>query len=156
MATQGIGSALVLNIIFWLALLISIPLNGYNPLYGFAAILGVLLLSIFAGLVYLFTKGEKKAGVWVNKVANRLPFVKPDTVTTLVKKVADRIKVLSKNPQLLRRYLGRGQLAPRREFPVGLPLRLWRPRLPRRPAGRLRVGECLGGPAGHPGRPRGH
>ena len=103
LATQGIGSALVLNIIFWLALLISIPLNGYNPLYGFAAILGVLLLSIFAALVYLFTKGEKKAGVWVNKVANRLPFVKPDTVTTLVKKVADRIKVLSKNPQLLTR-----------------------------------------------------
>ena len=41
LATQGIGSAVVLNVIFWLALLISIPLQGYNPLYGFAAILGV-------------------------------------------------------------------------------------------------------------------
>ena len=39
LATQGIGSAVVLNVIFWLALLISIPLQGYNPLYGFAAIL---------------------------------------------------------------------------------------------------------------------
>ncbi len=43
LAAQGIGSAVVLNVIFWLALLISIPLQGYNPLYGFAAILGVLL-----------------------------------------------------------------------------------------------------------------
>ena len=43
LATQGIGSAVVLNLIFWLSLLISIPLQGYNPLYGFAAILGVLL-----------------------------------------------------------------------------------------------------------------
>ena len=48
LATQGIGSAVVLNVIFWLSLLISIPLQGYNPLYGFAAILGVLLLALFA------------------------------------------------------------------------------------------------------------
>src|SRR5580704_17773281 len=34
LATQGIGSAVVLNGLFWLALLISIPLNGYNPYYG--------------------------------------------------------------------------------------------------------------------------
>ena len=61
LATQGIGSAVVLNVIFWLALLISIPLQGYNPLYGFAAILGVLLIAIFAGVVYLLTRGEKHA-----------------------------------------------------------------------------------------------
>src|ERR1700761_6886512 len=47
LAVQGIGSAVVLNLIFWLALLISIPLQGYNPAYGFGAILGVLLLGIF-------------------------------------------------------------------------------------------------------------
>ena len=35
--------------------------RGYNPLYGFAAILGVLLLSIFGGLVLLLTRGEKQA-----------------------------------------------------------------------------------------------
>ena len=61
LATQGIGSAVVLNVIFWVALLVSIPLRGYNPLYGFAAILGVLLLSIFAGLIALLTRGEKQA-----------------------------------------------------------------------------------------------
>jgi hypothetical protein len=103
LATQGIGSAVVLNIIFWLSLLISIPLRGYNPLYGFAAILGVLLLSVFAALIFLLTRGEEQANAWVKKLATRLPIVKADTVTSLVNKVADRMKVLSKSPELLSR-----------------------------------------------------
>ena len=94
LATQGIGSAVVLNVIFWLALLISIPLQGYNPLYGFAAILGVLLLAIFAVVVFFLTRGEKQAAVVVKKVADRLPFVRAETVTSLVQKVADRMKIL--------------------------------------------------------------
>jgi uncharacterized protein (TIRG00374 family) len=103
LATQGIGSAVVLNAIFWLALLVSIPLRGYNPLYGFAAILGLLLLSIFAGFVLLMTRGEKQAEQFLNRLSSRLPFVKPQTVSSLVKKVADRMKVLSESPQLLYR-----------------------------------------------------
>jgi len=103
LATQGIGSAVVLNAIFWLSLLVSIPLHGYNPLYGFAAILGVLLMSIFGGLILLLTRGEKQANTFLQKVAGRLPLVKPETVTALVHKVADRMKVLSKSPVLLYR-----------------------------------------------------
>ncbi|HVB92292.1 MAG TPA: YbhN family protein [Acidimicrobiales bacterium] len=103
LATQGIGSAVVLNAIFWLSLLISIPLRGYNPLYGFAAILGVLLLAFFAGVIYLLTKGEKHATTFVRKLANHLPFVKAETVTALLQTVADRMKVLFENPQLLYR-----------------------------------------------------
>src|SRR5580704_4351523 len=38
LAAQGSGSAVVLNVIFWIALVISIPLNGFNPLYGFAVL----------------------------------------------------------------------------------------------------------------------
>jgi putative heme transporter len=103
LATQGIGSAVVLNVIFWLSLLISIPLQGYNPLYGFAAILGVLLLAIFAGLVFLLTRGEKQAATFVSKVAERMPFVRAETVTSLVQKVADRMKILLSSSDLLTR-----------------------------------------------------
>ena len=103
LATQGIGSAVVLNIIFWLALLISIPLQGYNPLYGFAAILGVLLLSIFAAIVFFLTRGEKHAAVFVKKVADHVPFIRAETVTALVQKVADRLKILSTSSGLLRK-----------------------------------------------------
>jgi uncharacterized protein (TIRG00374 family) len=101
LATQGIGSAVVLNVIFWLALLISVPLQGYNPLYGFAAILGVLLLAIFAGVIFFLTRGEKHASVFLTKVANRLPFVRAETVTALVQKVADRMKILFTSRDLL-------------------------------------------------------
>src|ERR1700678_873450 len=101
LATQGIGSAVVLNVIFWLALLISVPLQGYNPLYGFAAILGVLLLAIFAGVIFFLTRGEKHASVFLTKVANRLPFVRAETVTSLVQKVADRMKILFSSSDLL-------------------------------------------------------
>jgi uncharacterized protein (TIRG00374 family) len=103
LAVQGIGSAVVLNIIFWLALLISIPLQGYNPAYGFAAILGVLLLGIFAALVFLLTRDEAQASVFVKKVGDRLPFVRTETVTSLVQKVADRMKILFTSSELLTR-----------------------------------------------------
>jgi uncharacterized protein (TIRG00374 family) len=101
LATQGIGSAVVLNLIFWLALLISIPLQGYNPLYGFAALLGVLLLAIFAAMIYFLTRGERHAAVFLKKVADRLPFVRAETVTSLVQKVADRMKILFTSSDLL-------------------------------------------------------
>jgi hypothetical protein len=102
LATQGIGSAVVLNGLFWLSLLVSVPLNGYNPLYGFAAILGVLLLAIFGGLIFLLTRGEEQATKFLNRVARRLP-IKTETVTSLVEKVADRVEILFKSPHLLRR-----------------------------------------------------
>jgi hypothetical protein len=30
------GSAVVLNVLLWIALVVSIPLRGFNPLYGTA------------------------------------------------------------------------------------------------------------------------
>ena len=76
---------------------------------------GVLLLAIFAAVVFLLTRGEKQAGVFVKKVADRLPFVRAETVTSLVQKVADRMKILftSSRPAGPGRHLGGGQLAAR-------------------------------------------
>ena len=73
LATQGVGSAVVLNAIFWLALLISIPLTGYNPLYGFAAIIGVILLALFAGAVLLLTRGKRYAAEHTGPLAPTCP-----------------------------------------------------------------------------------
>ncbi len=101
LATQGVGSAVVLNALFWLALLVSIPLNGYNPLYGYAAILGVILIGLFAGTVVLLTQGKHHAADRLHRIASRLPLVNPDTVSSLVQKVADRLEVLMRDRQLL-------------------------------------------------------
>jgi len=101
LATQGVGSAVVLNAIFWLSLLISIPLTGYNPLYGFAAIAGVILLALFAGTVLLLTRGKHQAADYLHGVASHLPLVNPDTVSSLVQKIADRLEVLLRDRELL-------------------------------------------------------
>jgi hypothetical protein len=103
LAAQGIGSAVVLNLIFWFALLISIPLQGYNPAYGFGAILGVLFMGIFAGIVFLLTRGERQASLFVQKIGDRLPFVRTETIISLVQKVTDRMKILTTSPEILAR-----------------------------------------------------
>jgi hypothetical protein len=72
LAVQGIGSALVLNAVLWLALIVSILESGFNPIYATAAIVGVLLLAAFAGLVLLLTKGEERASVIIRNLLARL------------------------------------------------------------------------------------
>jgi uncharacterized protein (TIRG00374 family) len=97
LAAQGAGSAVVLNIIFWMALVVSIPLDGFNPLYGFAALAGVFLLLAFFGTIILLTRGQRRADIWLRAVAARIPSINPDRVSALLARIADRITLLIAN-----------------------------------------------------------
>ena len=175
LAVQGIGSALVLNAILWLALIVSIPESGFNPIYATAAIVGALLLAAFAGLVLLLTKGEERASVIVGKLVARLPFLKEGAAETahhVVHQVAKRAAVMAADRALITPScaMGLGQLAARRRVAVRFPARLRPYRKPRRPArglrARLRAGRYPRNPGGlgsrgrgaraQPGRLRGH
>jgi hypothetical protein len=101
LAAQGSGSAVVLNIIFWIALVISIPLDGFNPAYGFAALAGVFLLLAFFGTILLITRGQRRADAWLRAIARRVPSINPDAVSALLRKVADRITLLIANRRKL-------------------------------------------------------
>ena len=101
LAAQGAGSAVVLNLMFWCALVISIPLNGISPGYGFAALAGVFLLLAFFGTILLITRGQKRADIWLRAAARRLPAIDPDKVTELLTKVADRITLLMQSRRTL-------------------------------------------------------
>ena len=103
MATVGLGSAVVLNLLLWLALLISIPLNGYNPLYAGAALVGVILLGAAAALVYLLMEGRDRAERVLRAIARRLPWVQEETASRFVHQLADRLHDLARQPQLVRR-----------------------------------------------------
>lgn len=106
LAIQGIGSALVLNAILWMALIVSIPLTGFNPIYATAAIIGAFLLAGFAGVVLLLTKGEEHAAIALRKLVTRLPFVKEsaaETADRVVHQIAARIRVMAADRALLRR-----------------------------------------------------
>lgn len=101
LAVQGSGSAVVLNMIFWLALVISIPLRGFNPAYGFAALAGVFLLAAFFGTILLITRGQRWAANWLRFLARHVPALDPEKVTALLAKVADRITMLVNNRRTL-------------------------------------------------------
>ena len=101
LAVQGTGSAVVLNMIFWCALVISIPLNGFNPAYGFAALLGVFLIAAFSGTILLITRGQRHAANWLRWIALRVPRVNADKISALIAKVADRITTLVNNRRTL-------------------------------------------------------
>jgi len=106
LATVGLGSAVVLNFLLWIALLVSIPLNGFagfNPVYGTAAVVGMLLLALFAGLVVLLLKGRDPAIRFVRTVAGKLPFLDPDTAERFVRTLVGRLQELLANPTLIRR-----------------------------------------------------
>ena len=103
LATQGIGSAVVLNVLFWLALVVSIPLGGFNPVYGTAALLGVLLIAGFAAVVVLLMRGEQRAASVMRAVTRRVPFLDEERVYALVLRLANRVQALAADRSLLRR-----------------------------------------------------
>ncbi|HLN16724.1 MAG TPA: YbhN family protein [Acidimicrobiales bacterium] len=105
LAIQGAGSALVLNALFWVALLVSIPMYGYNQRYGIAAVAGFLLIAAFTGVVLILTKGKQSAADRVHRIAGHLPFVNADRVAGLVASVGDRLDLVRSDHGLLRRGL---------------------------------------------------
>lgn len=103
LATVGLGSAVVLNLILWISLLISIPFNGFSPIYVTAAIVGVILLASAAALVYLLMEGRGRAEQVLRSIARRIPFVKEDTAARFIHQLADRLHDLAGQPELVRR-----------------------------------------------------
>ena len=106
LAMQGVGSALVLNSILWLALLVSLFLHGYNPLYAVAAGAGILLMGAFAAVVAALTKGRQRSIGIIRSWGSRVPFLNGDTVAMAVQRVAERLRQFLAERQLLARAVG--------------------------------------------------
>lgn len=75
LGVQGIGSAVVLNVILWISLVVSIPVWGFSPEYLLAALVGGLLLLSAALLAYALTFGEERIGKLLETAAAHVPFV---------------------------------------------------------------------------------
>jgi uncharacterized protein (TIRG00374 family) len=69
---QGIGSAVVLNVLLWLALVVSIPQFGFSPLYAAAAALGAALLGCVGVLIVAVLRGSDRILQHADKVAVKL------------------------------------------------------------------------------------
>jgi len=105
LATQGLGSAVVLNVIFWLALAVSLPFYGLQPEYLVASIAGLVLMALIAGLVVLLTKGDQRAMKVVRAVGRRLHFMHPETLPRLFGQLLARVEELGKDRRLLGKAL---------------------------------------------------
>jgi uncharacterized protein (TIRG00374 family) len=103
LATQGVGSAVVLNAIFWVVLVVSLFIHGFNPTYLVAAGVGVLLIGSFAAVVLLLLEGRERAVEVVHRIADRLPFLDGNKTDTLIRRIAARLRTLVDDRELLRR-----------------------------------------------------
>lgn len=105
LATAGVGSAVVLNLILWLGLIISIPVRGVNALYGTAAIIGVILMTFAAFLIFGLVEGQGRSERVVRSIARRLRFDEHHAAEVL-SHLGTRIEGLYADKQLLRRVVG--------------------------------------------------
>jgi putative heme transporter len=101
MATKGIGSSVVLNVLLWIALVISIPLSGFRPVYATVAIVGAVVLGLIASLVLGITLGEKRAARILRLVGQRIPVVGGDRLEQIVYQAAASIRRLARNRSVL-------------------------------------------------------
>jgi uncharacterized protein (TIRG00374 family) len=102
-ATQGIGSAVLLNAMLWLALVVSIPINGFRPVYVTVAIITAVLLGLFAALVLGFAEGEGWAANALRYLGRRVRFIAEERMERAVGHIADRLGSLRGNRPLLLR-----------------------------------------------------
>ncbi|HZU80468.1 MAG TPA: YbhN family protein, partial [Acidimicrobiales bacterium] len=105
LAIQGVGSAVVLNLVFWIALVVSIFLHGYNPLYAVGAGAGVLLMAAFGSVVILLLRGKHWAVDVVGRIGNKLPLINGDALAAAVERIADRLRALLDERALLKRAI---------------------------------------------------
>ena len=106
LATQSIGSAVVLNALLWLGLVVSIPLRGYNPLYLTAAIVGALVVGAFSLVVIGLMRGQERAADIVVAVTRRIPKNDEDKVCQVIRHVAERLRTIAANRPLMLRTVG--------------------------------------------------
>ena len=104
LATAGIGSAVVLNLVFWLGLVVSVPRRGVNPYYGGAALTGIIVIAIAAFLVIGIMEGQSRAERLIRWGARRLR-TDEDRTAAVLAQIASRLEELIRDRALLKRVV---------------------------------------------------
>lgn len=102
LATSGLTSAVVLNMYLWLGLIISIPLRGVNPVYGTAALAGIILMILAAGIVFGLIGGQAQSEKIVRRIARRLR-LNEERAAEAVHHISGRMQELWADRPLLRK-----------------------------------------------------
>ena len=102
LATVGLGSAVVLNMILWCGLIVSIPIRGVNPIYGSAALAGVIVMGIAASLVFGLMEGQGRSERIIRWIARKAR-MDDDKAAVVLHRVAERLEQLLSDKVLLGR-----------------------------------------------------
>ena len=119
LGTQGIGSAVVLNVMFWCSLVGFLIAHGFRVPAGLedhastsasilvlvAAAVGVVLLGAFGGLFYLLTRGQERAARIIHAVSAHISFLDADRFTSLIERLAGRFAALMEDRTMLWRAI---------------------------------------------------
>jgi uncharacterized protein (TIRG00374 family) len=101
MATKGLGSTVVLNVLLWLSLVISIPLAGFHPIYVTVAITGAVLLLGIATLAFGVTRQSQRASRILRGIGNRIPGLTADRVEQAIREAGHSLSALSRDRRTL-------------------------------------------------------
>jgi uncharacterized membrane protein YbhN (UPF0104 family) len=145
MATKGLGSTVVLNVLLWLSLVVSIPLAGFHPIYVTVAVIGAVLLFAIAALAFGITRGVGRASRILHAVGNRIPGLTGERLEQGLREAGASLSALARD----RRTLGLAQLAAGCRVAVVLRGRLRPFRQSGRAVRRLRDRQHSGRPAHH-------
>lgn len=102
LATAGLVSAVMLNVILWIGLIVSIPIRGVNPGYGLAAVAGIVIMVVAAALVFGLMEGQARAERALRWIARKARFSE-DRAGAAVRHIGGRLEDLASDHQLLRR-----------------------------------------------------
>jgi uncharacterized protein (TIRG00374 family) len=97
MATKGLGSTVVLNVLLWLSLVISIPLAGFHPIYVTVAIIGAVLLFAIAALTFGITRGVGRASRILHVVGDRIPRLTGDRLEQGLREAGASLSALARD-----------------------------------------------------------
>ena len=101
MATKGLGSTVVLNVLLWLSLVISIPLAGFHPIYVTVAVIGAVLLLAIAALFVGITRGAGRASRILHVIGDRIPGLSGDRLEEVLLDTAAKLSALGRDRRTL-------------------------------------------------------
>ncbi len=102
LATAGLASAVMLNVVLWFGLIVSIPIRGVNKFYGTAAIAGIILMGLAAAIVIGLMEGQGRAEKLLRWGARRFG-LNEDRAGAAVRQIGRRLEDLASDKQLLGR-----------------------------------------------------
>jgi len=105
MATKGLGSTVVLNVLLWLSLVVSIPLAGFHPIYVTVAITGAVVLLAVAALAFGITRGAQRASRILHMVGDRIPGLTGDRLEQAIRDAGASLSALGRDRRTLVRSL---------------------------------------------------